>query len=157
MCCRASFANSTSSTCWAQNPSIGVVDHPLLDQIRAINARAGVPTIITTHNIESLDVGRMQFKSRVATQRIGVDFGNELWSLSHFAQRLTISKVEAAILNGVGLSCGFYPYVPCGEVRERLQTNGGGATACKARSEALPADGHRVSRADAAVAAVVCR
>jgi hypothetical protein len=104
-----------------QKPLIGVVDHPLLDQIRAINARAGVSTIITTHNIESLDVSRMQFKTRVATQRIGVDFGNELWSLSHFAERLTISKVEAAILNGVGLSCEFYPYVPCGEVRERLQ------------------------------------
>jgi hypothetical protein len=102
--------------------SISVVDHPLFDQIRQLNARAGVPTIITSHNLESLDVGRVRFASRVATQRAGVDFANELWSLSQFDARLAISRVEAAVMNGVGLSCEFYPYLPTGEVGARLRT-----------------------------------
>jgi hypothetical protein len=101
---------------------IGVVDHPLFDQIRWLNARAGVPTIITSHNLESLDVGRLRFASRAATQRTGVDFGNELWTLSQFDGRLAISRVEAALLNGVGLDCEFYPYLPTGEVGARLRT-----------------------------------
>lgn len=99
---------------------IAVVDHPLFDQIRSVNARAGVPTIIASHNLESLDVARVGFDSRVATQRIGVDFANELWSMSRFQDRLAISRIEAAVLNGVGLSCQFYPYVPSGDVRTQL-------------------------------------
>ncbi len=100
---------------------ISVVDHPLLDQIRQVNAEAGVPTMIASHNLESLDVGRVRFASRVATQRAGVDFANELWSLSRFDARLAISRIEAAILNGVGLTCQFYPYVPTGQVGAKLR------------------------------------
>jgi hypothetical protein len=100
---------------------VGIVDHPLLDQIRDVNAQSGVPTIITTHNLESLDVGRVRFESRVATQRAGVDFANELWSLSRFDCRLAISRIEAGVLNGVGLSCELYPYLPAGEVGAALR------------------------------------
>jgi hypothetical protein len=99
---------------------IGIVDHPLLDHIRSVNAGFGAPTIIASHNLESLDVGKVQLTSRVATQRDGVDFGNELWALSRFEARLAISRIEAAVLNGVGLTCQFYPYVPRGQVRARL-------------------------------------
>lgn len=101
---------------------VGVVDHPQFDQIRRLNAQAGVPTIITGHNLESLDVGRLRFASQITTQRVGVDFGNELWSLSQFDARLAISRVEEAVLNGVGLSCRYYPYLPHGEVGARLRT-----------------------------------
>jgi len=100
--------------------SIGLVDHALFDQIRQLNARAGVATLVATHNLESLDAGGVRFASRVATQRNGIDFGNELWSLSRFAERLAISKIETAVLNGVGLSCQFYPYVAIGEVQAQL-------------------------------------
>jgi hypothetical protein len=100
---------------------IGVVDHPMFDQIRRLNAQAGVPTVVTSHNLESLDVGRLQFASHVATQRTGVDFANELWALAHFDARLAISRVEAAVLNGVGLNCQLYPYLPSGEVGARLR------------------------------------
>ena len=97
---------------------------------------------------------RLQFASRVATQRAGVDFGNELWSLSHFDARLAISRVEAAVLNGVGLAassihtcqaarCGAAPRTRCSAIGTRHGP------------EALPADGHGVSRADAAVDGVV--
>jgi hypothetical protein len=99
---------------------VSVVDHPLFDQVRSVNARAGVPTIIATHNLESLDVARARFESRAAAQRSGVDFGNELWSLARFAGRLAISKIEAAVLNGVGIGSHYYPYVPCLEVRAEL-------------------------------------
>ncbi|MBV9328080.1 MAG: hypothetical protein JO352_30565 [Chloroflexi bacterium] len=100
--------------------TISLVDHPLFDQIRDLNLRAAVPTIIASHNLESLDVARVPFASRVATQRSGVDFANELWSLSRFEGRLAISRIEAAVLNGVGLSCQFYPYLPTGDVRAQL-------------------------------------
>jgi hypothetical protein len=99
---------------------VGVVDHPLLDEIRIVNARSAIPTIIASHNLESLDVGRMRLGSRVAAHRCGIDFGNELWSLARFHERLAISRMEAAVLNGVGLTCKYYPYVPCGEVRAQL-------------------------------------
>jgi hypothetical protein len=106
-----------------RGPSIGIVDHPVFDQIRSVNARAGVPTVIASHNLESLDVARAHFGTRYATQRAAVDFGNELWSLARFAGRLAISRIEAGVLNGVGLACQFYPYVPCLEVRADLLRN----------------------------------
>jgi hypothetical protein len=49
-----------------------------------------------------------------------IDFANELRCLSRYSERFAISKVEAAILTGVGLSCRFYPYVPRGAVRAQL-------------------------------------
>lgn len=114
---------------------IGIVDHPLLDEIRSLNTQAGVPTVIATHNLESLDVARVRFGSRVATQRVGVDFANELWSLSRFEARLAISRIEAALLNGVGLACQFYPYLPSGDVRAQLLLS------AQARRRALPDPG----------------
>jgi hypothetical protein len=104
----------------ARGIDVGLVDHALFDQIRGINRRAGVATVIATHNLESLDVGRLRFESKVATQRSGIDFANELWSLSRFDGRLAISQIEAAVLNGVGLTCQVYPYIATGDVRAQL-------------------------------------
>jgi hypothetical protein len=97
-----------------------VVDHPVFDQLRAINEALGIPTVICSQNVESLDVGRLRLDSTLATHRAMIDFANELRCLARYGERLAISKVEAAVLTGVGLSCRFYPYVPRGAVRAQL-------------------------------------
>jgi hypothetical protein len=97
-----------------------LVDHAMFDEIRRINANVGTPTVIATHNIESLDLGRMHIGSVFAAQRAGVDFANEMRALSNYAERLAISKTEASVLTGIGLSCQYYPYVPAGQVRDNL-------------------------------------
>ena len=101
-------------------PAVCIVDHPMFDQIRAINARAGIPTLIASHNLESLDVGRLRLDRQLDAQMAGVDLANELRALARYDARLAISKVEASLLTGVGLECAFYPYVPRGEVRAGL-------------------------------------
>jgi hypothetical protein len=97
-----------------------VVDHPMFDQIRAINRGKGVPTVITSHNLESLDVSRLQLNRRLQTQAAGIDLANELHALAGYDERLAISKVEASLLTGIGLSCRYYPFVPRGELRAAL-------------------------------------
>jgi len=101
-------------------PAVCIVDHPMFDQIRAINARAGIPTLIASHNLESLDPGRLRLDRRLDAQMAGIDLANELWALARYDARLAISKVEASLLTGVGLECAYYPYVPCGQVRTGL-------------------------------------
>jgi glycosyltransferase involved in cell wall biosynthesis len=92
----------------------------VFDQLRAINEGLGIPTIIASQNVESLDVGRLRLDSTFGAHRAMIDFANELRCLSRFRERFAISKVEAAVLTGVGLSCRFYPYVPRGAVRAQL-------------------------------------
>ncbi len=97
-----------------------IVDHPMFDQIRSINQSLGIPTVITSHNLESLDVARLRLDHALDAQAAGVDLANELRALARYNERLAISKVEASLLTGIGLSCQFYPYRPCGEVRDEL-------------------------------------
>jgi hypothetical protein len=104
----------------ARGIDLCVVDHPVFDQLRAINEELGIPSVIASQNVESLDVGRLRLDSTFAAHRAMIDFGNELRCLSRYGERLAISKVEAALLTGVGLSCRFYPYVPRGAVRAQL-------------------------------------
>jgi hypothetical protein len=92
----------------------------VFDQLRAINEELGIPSVIASQNVESLDVGRLQLDSAFGAHRAMIDFANELRSLSRYSERFAISKVEAAVLTGVGLSCRFYPYVPRGAVRAQL-------------------------------------
>ncbi|MBV9170482.1 MAG: hypothetical protein JOZ81_10400 [Chloroflexi bacterium] len=97
-----------------------VVDHPMFDDIRSSNQELGISTVIATHNIESLDVGRVRLDRQLHLQAAGVDFANELYALARYDERFAISKVEASLLTGVGLSCHYYPYLPCGQIRENL-------------------------------------
>jgi glycosyltransferase involved in cell wall biosynthesis len=98
-----------------------VVDHPMLEAIRSINAQLGIPTVIAPQNLESLDVGRVQLASTLSLQKATVDLANELRAYARYADRWAISKVECAVISGVGMSCQLYPYVPVGEVRAKLR------------------------------------
>jgi hypothetical protein len=98
-----------------------LVDHPVFGQIRNLADRGGIPTLIASHNIESLDAARLNLESAFEMQRAAVDFANELRSLGTYAERFAISRIEASLITGVGLSCQLYPYVPRGSVRKNLQ------------------------------------
>ncbi|NIO21886.1 MAG: hypothetical protein GTN76_14435, partial [Candidatus Aenigmarchaeota archaeon] len=50
-----------------------------------------------------------------------VDFANEFHVLAQCAERLFISKVEAGLIGGLGLSAQYYPYRPVGLIRRRLE------------------------------------
>lgn len=102
------------------HPDICVVDHPIFDQIRLLNDQSGIPTVVASHNIESLDVSRVQLRHLLNAHSAGIDLANELRALSRYHERFAISKVECSLLTGIGLSCRFYPYVPAGEVRDKL-------------------------------------
>lgn len=97
-----------------------VVDHVMFDQVRAINACSAVPTVIAPQNIESLDVGRLQLDTALHAQAAGVDLANELRALAAYTERYAISKVEAALLGGIGLTCQLHAYAPRGELRQQL-------------------------------------
>jgi glycosyltransferase involved in cell wall biosynthesis len=49
-----------------------------------------------------------------------IDFANELSILTQGDERLFISKVEAGMVGGLGLSAYYYPYLPVGAIRQRL-------------------------------------
>lgn len=101
-----------------------VVDHPILDHVRTMANMHGVPCVIASHNIESLDVGRLRLNSALSAHTAAIDLANELRALRAYEQRFAISKVEASLLTGVGLSCWYYPYLPTGEVREHFSRIG---------------------------------
>ena len=60
-----------------------------------------------------------------------VDFANEFDVLTRCAERLFISHVEAGLIGGLGLSAQYYPYLPVGRIRRRLDRIRG----CRAPSE----------------------
>ena len=102
-------------------PVICILDHPEQSNLIDINKQNNIPTIICPQNIEAFDTLAGSFERKFQTQEFFHRFFQELRILSRCDERLCISKVEAGILGGLGLTTHFYPYLPVGEIRAGLE------------------------------------
>jgi hypothetical protein len=106
--------------CKETGPRVCIIEHVMFGEIVELNEQLGIPTVSVCQNLESLDVGRFDWRKRGAVYRVTTDLGNELRLLGRCAERLSMSKVEVGFLGGLGLECQYYPYVPVGPIRASL-------------------------------------
>jgi hypothetical protein len=101
-------------------PALAVLEHAAFSGLLPIHARRGMRTVACVQNLESFDMsddlhGRWTLRAKV------LDLANEIAVLARCDHRLFISRVEAGLLSGLGLSGAFYPYLPVGEIKARLE------------------------------------
>jgi hypothetical protein len=101
-------------------PVVSVVEHAAYSGVVAINARRGIPTIGCVQNLAALDMSD-DLRGRWALRAKALDLASECEVLARCDHRLFISRVEAGFIAGLGLTAGFYPYLPVGEIKERLE------------------------------------
>ena len=101
-------------------PAVSIIEHAGFSGLLPINRRHGVPTVACIQNVEAFDMSD-HLDGRWTTRAKAVDLANEFEVLSRCDRRLYISRVEAGLMGGLGLSGGFYPYLPVGEIKERLE------------------------------------
>lgn len=103
-----------------KRPALCVIEHTGFAGLIPINQRHGLETWCCAHNLEALDMA-VDGQGPIANWRsLGNDLAAELHSLEQCSQRLFISKVEAGLIGGLGLTSEYYPYRPVGEIRSRL-------------------------------------
>jgi hypothetical protein len=116
-------------------PAVCVIDHTRFTELIAINRDHGIPTISCTQNFDALGDDfdsiasnlaaysdpNVKTKQRLAVYATMTDFANELQSLAQCNERLFISKIEAGLMSGLGLSYHYYPYLPVGGLRKRQE------------------------------------
>lgn len=120
----------------SDRPLVAVLENANLGELVDVNDRHDVPTIICPQSIESLDHSYPAFARSLCTPQstqarisdrmrrhaIVTDFANEAKVMAHCAKRLCLSKVEAGLFGGIGLPSEYYPYLPVGAVRARMET-----------------------------------
>lgn len=105
-----------------QNTTVDLclVDHPVFLEVVRMNHKHNIPTILCTQNLESFD------RYAISTERQGnalpflMGFQQELKFYAACDERLSISKAETWLLNGLDLPTQYYPYLPVGEIRQNL-------------------------------------
>ena len=115
--------------------AVCLFDHAQFAELIPINREHGIPTVSCTQNLDALGDDFDSISSNLAAcngnhvgaqQRLAIyatmtDFANELQSLAQCDERLFISKLEAGLMSGVGLSNYYYPYLPVGALRQRQE------------------------------------
>jgi len=101
-------------------PAVCIIEHPGFADVVALNARYHIPTVCCTQNLEAFDTATPERQRKRELYAAAIDFANELGVFAQCAERLFISKTEAGVVGGLGLSARYYPYRPVGAVRERL-------------------------------------
>jgi len=113
--------------------AICVFDHAQFSELIPVNRSHDIPTISCTQNFDALgddfdsissNLGAYRSAKIPSQRRLAVyatltDFANELQSLAQCDERLCISKIEAGLMSGLGLSYYYYPYLPVGGLRQR--------------------------------------
>jgi len=104
-----------------KRPAVCITEHTGFSELIDLNFQHGIPTISCIDNLESFDTGN--FESRYPRQIFArvVDFANEFNVLVQCYERLFISKVEAGLIGGLGLSAQYYPYRAVGLIRRCLE------------------------------------
>ncbi|MBE2195507.1 MAG: glycosyltransferase [Anaerolinea sp.] len=102
-----------------KRPDLCVFDHTRFYPILRLNKRLGIPTIAACHNLDALH-GRLSPHDPLQIRSMLLDFGLELDALRQTEARLCISRVETAVLNGLGYPARYYPYWPVGQIAEVL-------------------------------------
>lgn len=114
--------------------SVCVLEHAEFADLIPINQKYNIGTISCTQNLDSFSQNFELLSSNLTAirksgienrQKAGiyaavVDFANELQILAECDERLFISKLEAGLVGGLGLTAGYYPYLPVGAIRDRL-------------------------------------
>lgn len=104
-----------------QGKVLCIIDDPGFSKIIKLNRALKIPTICMMHDFESFDYSPL-YKTMDTKIRNSVfkDFFNEVNIYSQCDLTLSISKVEAGFISGLGIPASHYPYYPVGEIRERL-------------------------------------
>lgn len=115
--------------------AICIIDHAEYGDLIAVNQNHNIPTISCTQNLDAFSQNFELLARNVTSKTNGsrdkqkagfyatiMEFANELQILSRCDERLFISKLEAGLVGGIGLTAHYYPYVPVGDIRERLNS-----------------------------------
>jgi hypothetical protein len=101
-------------------PVVSIIEHTGFSGLIPINARRRVPTVACIQNLEAFDMSD-DLAGRWAMRAKAFDLANEFEVLARCDHRMFISKVEAGLMGGLGLSGSFYPYLPVGEIKQRWE------------------------------------
>jgi hypothetical protein len=104
-----------------QRPAVCIIEDIGFSDFIPVNARCDIPTVACPHNIESFDAGPLRTNSRLYNLVRLTGFADEFAVLSRCVERLFISKVEAGLISGLGLTARYYPYQPVGQIEQGLQ------------------------------------
>jgi len=114
----STYEEQLSST---QGKVLCIVDDPGFSKVINLNQSQDIPTICMMHDFESFDYSPLYKDMDVKIRNsVFMDFVNEVDIYSKCDLSLSISKVEAGFLSGLGLPASHYPYYPVGDIRERL-------------------------------------
>jgi hypothetical protein len=103
-------------------PAVCVIEHAAFTQLLDTNLEYNIPTIACIANIESFDrTSPLSSHSRRKGYLAALDFADEFRALALCDERLFLSKVEAGLIGGLGLSANYYPYLPVGAIRRGLE------------------------------------
>jgi hypothetical protein len=100
-------------------PRISIVDHVGFAPLVHINREYHILTLACPQNMEALDAPLID-SSRWNLRAMAYNWSHELMILRQCEARLCISKVETALLNGLGIGAQYYAYQPVGEIRAFL-------------------------------------
>ena len=104
-----------------KKPAVCIIEHTGFAELINLNSQYGIPTISCIANLEAFDTCNLENRYLRQVLAEVVDFANEFHVLAQCAERLFISKVEAGLIGGLGLSVQYYPYLPVGLIRKRLE------------------------------------
>jgi glycosyltransferase involved in cell wall biosynthesis len=116
------LSNYENNIQYGEKPSVCIIDHPLFECFIDINNKYGIPTILCSHNLESLDGFIYDRWSYLESLYASILFADEYQCFSRCDHRLMISEIEKSILDGLGLGSEYYPYIPVGTILERHQS-----------------------------------
>lgn len=102
-------------------PLVCVVRHSNFARLAWANRKLGIHTVACPANLEAFDVGVTDLDDSPRTIYLtALNFGDELRALAGCDARLFISRVEAGLVNGLGMPSHYYPYQPVGAVRQNM-------------------------------------
>lgn len=115
-------------------PAVCVMEHAEFGELIRINRKHKIATVSCSQNLDALSqnfellsrnlnaihADGIDTKQQTGIYAAIVDFANELQVMAQCDERLFISKLEAGLIGGLGLTAQYYPYVPVGAIRERL-------------------------------------
>ena len=102
-----------------RGPAVSIIEHAGFSGLIRPNARRRIPTVACVQNLAAFDMSD-DLRGRWAVRAKALDFANEYEILARCDDRLFLSRVEAGLIAGLGLSGSLYPYLPVGEIKERL-------------------------------------
>ena len=105
-----------------KNLDICVADHPAFFPFIQKNLNLGIPTIYCPQNIETFDMHKVELNKEWYLDKSILNLIKEIKLLALCNERLFISKVESGFFGGLGLASKYYPYLPVGTIRQRLET-----------------------------------